>query len=201
MKLLTDFLPILIFFIAYKMFDIYVATVAAIAATFLHVAVTWLKTRKVAAMQLVTLAILVVFGRKVAAMQLVTLAILVVFGGLTIYLHNEQFIKWKPTVINWIFAAAFLGSQFFGEKTVVERLMSAQITLPDQVWRRLNLGWVAFFLIMGGANLYIMYNFDRDTWVNFKLFGMLGMTMVFLVIQSLFLARYLNVPEKSDVED
>jgi len=184
MKLLADFLPILIFFIAYKMFDIYVATVAAIAATFLHVAVTWLKTRKV------------------AVMQLVTLVILVVFGGLTIYLHNEQFIKWKPTVINWIFAAAFLGSQFFGEKTVVERLMSAQISLPGQVWRRLNLGWVAFFLTMGGANLYIMYNFDRDTWVNFKLFGMLGMTMVFLVIQSLFLARYLNVPEeKSDVDD
>ncbi|MDO9043423.1 MAG: septation protein A [Desulfocapsaceae bacterium] len=180
MKLLTDFLPILLFFIAYKMFDIYVATAVAIAATFLHVAVTWLKTRKV------------------ATMQLVTLAILVIFGGLTLYLHNEQFIKWKPTVINWIFGATFLGSQFFGEKTVVERLMSAQINLPNPIWRRLNLSWVAFFLIMGGANLYVMYNFDRDTWVNFKLFGMLGMTMVFLVIQSLFLSRHINVPEKID---
>jgi len=180
MKLLTDFLPILLFFIAYKMFDIYVATAVAIAATFLHVALTWLKTRKI------------------ATMQLVTLAILVIFGGLTLYLHNEQFIQWKPTVINWIFGAAFLGSQFVGEKTVVERLMSAQINLPHQIWRRLNLSWVAFFLIMGGANLYVMYNFDRDTWVNFKLFGMLGMTMVFLVIQSLFLARHINVPEKSD---
>jgi intracellular septation protein len=180
MKLLTDFLPILLFFIAYKMFDIYVATAVAIAATFLHVAVTWLKTRKI------------------AAMQLVTLAILVIFGGLTLYLHNEQFIQWKPTVINWIFGAAFLGSQFVGEKTVVERLMSAQINLPDQIWRRLNLSWVTFFLIMGGSNLYVMYNFNRDTWVNFKLFGMLGMTMVFLVIQSLFLARHINVPEKGD---
>jgi len=180
MKLLTDFLPILLFFIAYKMFDIYVATAVAIAATFLHVAVTWLKTRKV------------------AAMQLVTLAILVIFGGLTLYLHNEQFIQWKPTVINWIFGAAFLGSQFFGEKTVVERLMSTQINLPSQIWRRLNLSWVTFFLIMGGVNLYVMYNFDRDTWVNFKLFGMLGMTMVFLVMQSLFLARHIDVPEKSD---
>ncbi len=180
MKLLTDFLPILLFFIAYKMFDIYVATAVAIAATFLHVAITWLKTRKI------------------ASMQLVTLAILVIFGGLTLYLHNEQFIKWKPTVINWIFAAAFLGSQFFGEKTVVERLMSAQIKLPNQVWRRLNLSWVAFFLIMGGANLYVMYNFDRDTWVNFKLFGMLGMTMVFLVIQSLMLSKHISIPEKGD---
>jgi len=183
MKLLTDFLPILLFFIAYKMFDIYVATAVAIAATFLHVAITWLKTRKV------------------AIMQLVTLAILVVFGGLTLYLHNEQFIKWKPTVINWIFGVAFLGSQFFGEKTVVERLMSGQITLPEQIWRRLNLSWVAFFLIMGGANLYVMYNFDRDTWVNFKLFGMLGMTMVFLVIQSMFLSRHITVPEKSDTDE
>ena len=183
MKLLTDFLPILLFFIAYKMFDIYVSTAVAIAATFLYVAVTWLKTRKV------------------ATMQLVTLAILVIFGGLTLYLHNEQFIQWKPTVINWIFGIAFLGSQFVGEKTVVERLMSAQINLPNQIWRRLNLSWVTFFLIMGGANLYVMYNFDRDTWVNFKLFGMLGMTMVFLVIQSLFLARHINVPEKSDTGD
>jgi intracellular septation protein len=180
MKLLTDFLPILLFFIAYKMFDIYVATAVAIAATFLHVAITWLKTRKV------------------ATMQLVTLAILVIFGGLTLYLHNEQFIKWKPTVINWIFGAAFLGSQFFGKKTVVERLMSAQIKLPNQIWRRLNLSWVAFFLIMGGANLFVMYNFDRDTWVNFKLFGMLGMTMIFLVIQSLMLARHISAPEKGD---
>lgn len=183
MKILTDFLPILLFFIAYKMFDIYVATGVAIAATFLHVAFTWLKTRQV------------------ATMQLVTLAILVVFGGLTLYLHNEQFIKWKPTVINWIFGVAFLGSQFVGEKTVVERLMSAQITLPDQIWRRLNLSWVAFFLIMGGANLFVMYNFDRDTWVNFKLFGMLGMTMVFLVIQSLYLSRHITVPEKGDCEE
>lgn len=180
MKILTDFLPILLFFIAYKMFDIYVATGVAIAATFLHVAFTWLKTRQV------------------ATMQLVTLAILVVFGGLTLYLHNEQFIKWKPTVINWIFGVAFLGSQFVGEKTVVERLMSAQITLPDQIWRRLNLSWVAFFLIMGGANLFVMYNFDRDTWVNFKLFGMLGMTMVFLVVQSLYLSRHITLPEKGD---
>jgi intracellular septation protein len=165
------------------MYDIYVATAVAIAATFLHVAVTWLKTRKV------------------ATMQLVTLAILVIFGCLTLYLRNEQFIKWKPTVINWIFAAAFLGSQFCGEKTVVERLMSAQITLPNPIWRRLNLSWVAFFLIMGGANLYVMYNFDRDTWVNFKLFGMLGMTMVFLVIQSLMLSRHISVAEKGDARD
>jgi intracellular septation protein len=182
MKLLADFLPILLFFVAYKMYDIYVATGVVIAATFLQVAFTWLKTRKV------------------AKMQLITLGVLVLFGGLTLYLHNDQFIMWKPTVINWLFGAGFLGSHLFGQKTVVEHLMGSQIQMPTAVWRRLNLGWVAFFLFMGGANLFVMYNFDRDTWVNFKLFGMLGLTMVFLVVQSLYLSRYITVPEKEGEE-
>lgn len=182
MKLLADFLPILLFFVAYKMYDIYVATAVVIAATFLQVLFTWLKSRKV------------------AKMQLITLGVLVLFGGLTLYLHDEQFIKWKPTVINWLFGAGFLGSHFFGQKTVVEHLMGSQIQMPTAVWRRLNLGWVAFFLLMGAANLFVMYNFDRDTWVNFKLFGMLGLTMVFLVVQSLYLSRYITVPEKDGEE-
>jgi intracellular septation protein len=132
--------------------------------------------------------------RKVAAMQLVTLAILIIFGGLTLFLHDEQFIKWKPTVINWLFGGGFLASQFLGTKTVIERLMGANLTLPKPVWRRLNLGWVCFFFAMGGANLYVMSHFDRDTWVNFKLFGMLGLTVVFVVIQALYLSRHMTEP-------
>lgn len=174
MKLLFDFFPILLFFIAYKLFDIYVATAVAIGATFLQIAISWLKTRTV------------------ATMQLVTLAVIIVFGGLTLYLHDEQFIKWKPTVINWLFGAAFLGSQIFGEQTAIERMLATNLTLPKPVWRRLNLLWVTFFLVMGGANLYVMSHFDRDTWVNFKLFGMLGLTMVFIVLQSLYLSRYMT---------
>ena len=177
MKLLFDFFPILLFFVAYKFFDIYVATGVAIVATVVQVAYTWLKTRKV------------------ATMQLVTLAIICIFGGLTPYLHDEQFIKWKPTVINWLFGIAFLVSQLFGQQTAIERMMGANLDLPKAVWQRLNLGWVAFFLFMGSANLYVMSHFDRDTWVNFKLFGMLGLTFVFIVLQSLYLARYL--PETS----
>jgi len=176
MKLLFDFFPILLFFLAYKFFDIYVATGVAIVATFLQVGYAWFKTHTV------------------ATMQLVTLAIIVVFGGLTLYLHDEQFIKWKPTVINWLFGGAFLASQLFGQRTAIERMMGANLTLPQPVWRRLNLGWVAFFLVMGAANLYVMSHFDRDTWVNFKLFGMLGMTFVFIVMQSLYLSRYLPEP-------
>lgn len=177
MKLLFDFFPILLFFIAYKLFDIYVATAVAIAATFGQIAFSWFTTRKV------------------VAMQWVTLAVIMVFGGMTLYLHDEQFIKWKPTVINWIFGAAFLASQFFGGRTAIERMLGGSLTLPGTIWRRLNIGWVLFFLSMGAANLYVMSHYDRDTWVNFKLFGMLGLTVVFIVLQSLYLSRYMAEPE------
>jgi intracellular septation protein len=180
MKLLFDFFPVLLFFIAYKFFGIYVATAVAIAATFLQVAVSWLRTRTV------------------ATMQLVTLAIIIVFGGLTLYLHDEQFIKWKPTVINWLFGAAFLASQIFGRQTAIERMLGSNLTLPQMVWRRLNLLWVVFFLGLGCANLFVMSYFDRDTWVNFKLFGILGLTVVFIVIQSVYLSRYIVEPSTKE---
>ena len=180
MKLFFDFFPILLFFGAYKVFDIYIATAVAIAATSLLVAVTWFRTRKV------------------STMQLVTLVIITIFGGLTLYLHDEQFIKWKPTVINWLFGSAFLSTQLFGRKTAIERLMGSSINLPGLVWRRLNLSWVTFFIIMGSANLYVMYHFDRDTWVNFKLFGMLGMTFIFMILQSFYLSRFLTDPSVSE---
>jgi intracellular septation protein len=180
MKLLFDFFPILLFFIAYKFFDIYVATGVAIAATFLQVAISWFRTRTV------------------ATMQLVALAIIIIFGGLTLYLHDEQFIKWKPTVINWLFGGAFLASQIFGRQTAIERMLSSNLSLPKLIWRRLNLLWVVFFLSLGGANLFVMSHFDRDTWVNFKLFGMLGLTVVFIVLQSLYLSRYIVEPSKNE---
>ena len=173
MKLLFDFFPILLFFVAYKVYDIYVATAVIIVATIFHVAYSWFTTHKV------------------ATMQLVTLVIIIIFGGLTLYLHDEQFIKWKPTVINWLFGSAFLASQVFGEKTAIERMMGGSLILPSLIWRRLNLSWVTFFFIMGTANLYVMSHYDRDTWVNFKLFGMLGMTFVFMILQSFYLSRHL----------
>jgi intracellular septation protein len=174
MKLLVEFFPILLFFIAYKLFDIYVATGVAIVATMAQCVFSWMKTRTV------------------ATMQLVTLAIILIFGGLTLFLHDEQFIKWKPTVINWLFGGAFLLSQVVGRQTAIERLLGSNLTLPQPVWRRLNLAWTAFFFIMGGTNLYVMQAFDRDTWVNFKLFGMLGLTLLFIVLQSFYLSRYMT---------
>jgi len=174
MKILTEFLPILLFFIAYKFYGIYVATAVAIAAAVIQVG--WLKFSK----------------KPVEKMHWITLIMLVIFGGSTILLQDETFIKWKPTVINWIFAGAFIGSQFIGKKTLAERAMSKALTLPTIIWIRLNISWAAFFIFSGILNLYVAFNFDTDTWVNFKLFGLMGLTFVFVILQVLFVSRYIK---------
>ena len=140
---------------------------------------------------LVSLVVTYALERKVAMVPLVSGIAVALLGSLTLYLHDDQFIKWKPTVINWLFGLGFLASQLFGRQTAIERMLGGSLTLPEAVWRRLNLGWVVFFLCSGGANLYVMSHFDRNTWVNFKLFGMLGLTMLFIVIQSFYLSRYI----------
>lgn len=182
MKFLFDFFPILLFFIAYKLYGIYVATAVAIAASFIQVGMHWVK------------------HRRFETMHLVTLVMIAFFGGLTLILQDEAFIKWKPTVINWLFAVVFLGSQFIGKKNLVERMMGANISLPAFVWPRLNTSWALFFILMGVANLYVMTYYDTDTWVNFKLFGMMGMTLIFMIAQGFYLARYLQQPEVENKE-
>jgi len=181
MKFLFDFFPILLFFIAYKLDGIFTATAVAIAASFLQVGLYWFR------------------HRRFETSHLVTLALIAVFGGLTLFLQDETFIKWKPTVINWLFGAVFIGSQYIGKKTIVERMMGASLTLPDFVWYRLNMAWALFFIALGFANWYVMANFDTDTWVNFKMFGMIGLTLVFLVAQGFYLTKYLQneLPEKN----
>lgn len=172
MKILFDFFPILLFFIAFKLFDIYVATMVAIAATVVQVGVAWVRTRKV------------------EPTHVITLVLIVVFGGATIYFKDELFIKWKPTVVNWLFGLAFLLSQVFGNRTFVERMMGGAVRLPENIWRRLNLMWAAFFLTLGCVNLIVVYTFDTNTWVNFKLFGLLGLTLLFAIGQSVYMSRY-----------
>lgn len=187
MKFLFDFFPILLFFLTYKLGPalapesqpwlrenpIYLATLVAMAASVVQVAYTWLTTRKI------------------EMMHVISLVLIVVFGGATLYLKDPLFIKWKPTVLNWLFGAVFAGSQWFGEKPVIQRMLGSQIELPEAVWRRLNLAWVLFFFGVGAVNLLVAYQFDEATWVNFKLFGMLGLTLLFVVIQSLYLSRHL----------
>jgi len=113
-------------------------------------------------------------------------------------LKDELFIKWKPTVLNWLFGIAFLASQFFGKRTLIERMLGTQIELPGLVWRRLNLGWTFFFVAMGGVNLFVVYHFSTETWVNFKLFGLLGLTFLFVVAQSIYLSRFLPEPKPEE---
>lgn len=178
MKQLLEFFPIILFFIAYKFYDIYVATAVVMAATMIQVAYNWFRYRKV------------------EAMQWITLGLIIVMGGATLYLQNEQFIKWKLSVIEWLFGAAFLGSQFVGKKPFVERMMSANITLPSAVWKRLNMLWAGFFISVGFINLYVMYNYTTDDWVTFKTFGVPGLMVIFIVLQMIFLYKY--VPETEE---
>jgi len=178
MKQLFEFFPIILFFIAYKFYDIYVATAVVMVATMLQVSYNWFKYRKV------------------EAMQWITLGLIVVMGGATIYLQNEQFIKWKLSIIEWLFGAAFLGSQFVGKKPFVERMMSASITLPPAIWKRLNMLWAGFFISVGFINLYVMYNYSTDDWVTFKTFGVPGLMVIFIVLQMIFLYKY--VPETEE---
>ena len=203
-KLLFDLFPVIVFFIAYKLGDanaeatrtfmaeiglpqpgaagekpgIYFATLLAIVASFGQIA--WVKLR----------------GHTVDTMLWVSLVLIAVFGGATLWLHDEAFIKWKPTVLYWLFAVILFGAAAFG-RNIIKSLMGKQMELPDIAWSRLNASWGAFFAFMGLANLIVAFNFSTDTWVNFKLFGSLGLMLVFVVGQSMMLTHYLD---KADLE-
>lgn len=179
MKLLIDFFPILLFFAAFKVAGIYVATGVAIAATVVQIA--WLRART---------------GR-IEPMQWVSLGVIVVFGGATIALHNETFIKWKPTVLYWLMGTSLLAGQLVFGRNLLKSLMGSQMELPDAAWRAANWSWIGFFAVMGVANLWVAFNFDTDTWVNFKLFGGIGLMIVFIIGQALWLGRYMKADEAS----
>ena len=173
MKLFYDILPIIAFFIAFKVYDIYVATAVAITFVFLQVITTYLR------------------GKKPEIMHIVTLIMITLLGGATLIFRDELFIKWKPTAVYWILSVLFLASQYLGTKTIAERLLGKSVSLPVKQWHRLNFSWFAFFLIMGCLNLFVAYHYDTDTWVNFKLFGTLALTLIFVLGQAVFLAKHL----------
>jgi intracellular septation protein len=178
MKQLLEFIPIILFFITYKFYDIYVATAVVIVATIIQVGITWFKYKKV------------------ETMQWVTLGLILVMGGATIYLQNEQFIKWKLTIIEWLFGLAFIGSQFFGKKLLVERMMGASLELPAAIWKKLNLMWATFFISVGFLNIYVMQNFNTDDWVSFKTFGVPGLMILFIILQMVFIYKYIPDTEE-----
>ena len=180
MKLLIDFFPILLFFVAFKVAGIYVATGVAIAATLVQI--VWLRHST----------------GKIEPMQWVSLAVIVLFGGATIVAHNETFIKWKPTVLYWLMGGALFAGQVFFRKNLLKTLMGSQLELPEAAWRVTNWSWIVFFALMGVVNLWVAFNFDTDTWVNFKLFGGLGLMALFVVGQALYLGRYMKADEAGE---
>jgi intracellular septation protein len=174
MKLLIDFLPIAVFFVAFKLFDIWVATGVAIAATIAQIA--WLRWST----------------GKVEPMQWLSLGVIVLFGGATLLAHNETFIKWKPTVLYWLMGGALFIGQLVFRRNLLKTLMGAQMSLPESAWRVMNWSWIAFFAVMGVVNLWVAFNFDTDTWVNFKLFGGLGLMVAFVLAQAVYLSRFMK---------
>lgn len=198
MKFLFDLLPVILFFAAYKFAGaspeashalatqwlgggiaitqapILIATAVAIVATFGQIALVWTR------------------HRKVDTMLWVSLAIIVVFGGATLFFHNPTFIKWKPTALYWMFGGVLLGSALLLRRNLIRKMLEAQIQLPDEVWSRLNLAWAGFFVGMGLLNLYVAYSFSEEAWVNFKLFGGMGLMLAFVLGQGFYLSRYLE---------
>lgn len=203
MRILFDFLPIALFFGMFKYAEgnkdwaasvatdwlgfmvsggvvapgeapVLLATVVVIAATLAQI--VWLKAR----------------GKRVDTMLWVSLALVTVLGGATIYFHSENFIKWKPTVLYWVMGAALLVGQVVFDKNGIKSLMGAQMKLPDSVWRTVNFSWVGFFAVMGVVNLWVAFNFPTSTWVNFKLFGGMGLMLVFVLLQAVFLNKHIQ---------
>ncbi len=180
MKLLFDLFPVILFFIAFKIYGIYTATAVAIVASIAQVAFVYFK------------------NKKVEKMHIITMVLIVVLGGATLILQDETFIKWKPSVVNWGFALAFLASHFIGKKPIIRRMLDEAIKLPDHAWKMLSNMWIVFFIFSGLANIYVAYNYDTDTWVNFKLFGLMGLTLVFIIIQGIYISRFIKNDEDKE---
>jgi intracellular septation protein len=172
MKLLFDLFPVILFFAAFKIWDIYVATAVAIAASVVQIGWVWFR------------------HRKVENMLWVSLGVIVVFGGATLLLHDETFIKWKPTVLYWLFSLTLFVAAVGFRKNLIKAMMHEQIALPEPAWTKLLMSWVGFFAVMGLVNLYVAYNYSTDAWVNFKLFGGMGLMLVFVILQAFMISKY-----------
>jgi len=193
MKQLAEFLPIALFFIVYQLdgetvsladwqyqFDgIFSATAVMMIATVLQVVITYALTREI--------------EKRLIWLLLAVL----VFGGATLFFRNQLFIQWKPTIFNWVLALAFGASQFIGDKNLMERTLGSQIHLPKTVWARLNLLWVSNFLVVGGLNLYVAYQFSEETWVSYKLYSAIGFTLLLTILTAVMISPHL----KEDAED
>ncbi|MDX1901404.1 MAG: septation protein A [Gammaproteobacteria bacterium] len=176
LQFLIDLIPVLLFFIAFKFYDIYIATMVGIISTGIQVLITFFWKKK--------------FDRQ----QLLTLGVFIIFGGMTLYFHDPLFVKWKPTIIFWIMALAFFGSYFIGDKTLAQRMLEKGLdgaVISKKVWQYINALWVGFLALIGGVNIFVAYHFSTNAWVNFKLYGISGLLLLFCIIQAIVLSRYM----------
>ena len=180
MQLLIDFFPLIVFLAAFFYGGLYVATAAIMAAMTLQIAVQWIRQRTV------------------NKMLLISGVLVLVLGGVTLALRNPLFFQWKPTILNALFAAVFLGSRFIGAKTLTERMMGHAISLPPQIWRELNMMWVGTFAFLAVANLYVLYRFDEATWAVFKVVGTLGITFAMVILQAVWIAVKSNDQQQGE---
>ncbi|MHB1949725.1 MAG: septation protein A [Gammaproteobacteria bacterium] len=178
LNFLYEFLPVVLFFIAFKYYGIYTATVVGIVVSALQ------------------LGLSTIWQRRLDKKQLITLLVFILFGGMTLYFHNPIFVKWKPSVVFWIFGTVLFLSHFVGKKPLMRRMLESVLdgkaSLPDFIWSRLNIAWTVFFFILGTINIYVAYTFSTETWVNFKLYGILGLLFAFSFLQALYLSRYIS---------
>lgn len=209
MKILFDFLPLLVFFGCYKLGGMHPEAAQAFVNTYMSsLLYDGTATADQAPMVIATMAgilanaaqivYLKLRGRKVDFMLWLSLFLFVVFGGLTIYFHDEIFIKWKPTMIYWCFAIGLLVARYSFKNNLIRKAMGAQLTLPDEVWERLNLSWTLFFAALGAINLFVafvLFKSDFSSWVSFKAFGTTGLTFAFIIVQTIYLAKYMKDEE------
>ncbi len=184
-KFLFDLFPLILFFGAYRYSDIYTATAVAITASILQI--VWLKATR----------------KAIETTHWINLTVIVVFGGATLWLHSDVFIKWKPTVLYWLFAAVLLGARLFMGRNLLKHLMGKQISVAPPIWDRLNIAWASFFVLAGAANLAVAFSgyFTESQWVNFKVFGLMGLLFAFVIAQSIWLGRHIEPVESSPAND
>lgn len=203
MKILFDLLPIILFFATFKWAEGHKELAAQWLTEHLGFAVsgglvgmteapTLLATVVVVAATVLQILVLKALRKPVDKMLWAGLVIVVVLGGLTLWFHDERFIKWKPTLIYWLMAAGFLVTEILLKRKMLREMMGGQMDAPDAVWRKLGWAWVLFFAAMGVLNLYVAFNFPTDMWVNFKMWGSLGLTLGFTLAQGLYLSKHMD---------
>lgn len=182
MKQLLEFIPLVIFFIVYKMVDIYAATGALMIAMTITFIYSYFSN-----------------GKKAEKMQIITLAMILIFGTLTLVLHDDAFIKWKVTLVYAVFSIGLLVTQFMFKKPAIKQMLGKELVLPDPVWNKLNVAWAIFFAVLGVVNIYVAFNMPQEVWVNFKVFGLLGITLLFTVLSGVYL--YKHMPKETQEVD